>query len=100
MYVFLLFKGTQGTVVCLSFSIMTNKQDTPLSYLQVKNYATITVCTKLKLRVYIVLALPSVGCRKVPHLWTPLPFWVLTLCVILRHDDSNQNAELKLALQL
>lgn len=34
MYVFLLFKGTQGTVVCLSFSIMTNKQDTPLSYRQ------------------------------------------------------------------
>lgn len=71
MYVFLLFKGTQGTVVCLSFSIMTNKQDTPLSYLQVKNYAT---NTKLKLRVYIVLALPGVGCRKVPHLWTLLPF--------------------------
>lgn len=44
---FLLFKGTQGTVVCLSFSIMTNKQDTPLSYLQVKNYAT---NTKLKHR--------------------------------------------------
>lgn len=86
MYVFLLFKGTQGTVVCLSFSIMTNKQDAPLSYLQVKNYAT---NTKLKLRVYIILAL--VGCRKVPHLWTLLPFWVLTLCVILR-DDKMLNS--------